>query len=259
MSEKSGWRGLADDLLRIQGVTLAVIGSLATVGTVLWVWWAKAWNMPSPILALMGLAAFVLLFVAWYFIALVSNKYFGVPAVHPFYPVPFHRSLLPSPLPPPPLPVKPPPVPRALPPVSKASAAEIVGRADRIYVNKTPEELVEQVRGLTSIKADDVVARYAGKWMRVAGPVRNVTGLHGWVSVPMDWGKSNMTVMLRFQPAWLSRVEHLDPQELLAVEGQIEDIEINISIGALTLENCAVIELASVPAACVWPSPGSTP
>src|SRR5207245_8339083 len=58
----------------------------------------------------------------------------------------------------------------SVPPSGPASAKPV----QRIFVNRTPEELTANFKGVTAIQGEDRVARYIGNWLRVSGPVGDV-------------------------------------------------------------------------------------
>src|SRR5438132_3672720 len=93
MAEKPGWRGLADDTLRVTGIGALGTGIAFTMSAV-WSWWGYTAGLGAGIVALVGLAAFALSFVIWYLIALVGHRYLGRPANHPFHP--FTRAAIPA-------------------------------------------------------------------------------------------------------------------------------------------------------------------
>ena len=80
-----GWRELSDDAQHWAfwgGAALAVLAALSA--GFYWNWWAYLWHVPPPLRGLIFLAAVVLVFTTWAFLALVLHRYLGWPSAHPF-------------------------------------------------------------------------------------------------------------------------------------------------------------------------------
>jgi hypothetical protein len=110
----------------------------------------------------------------------------------------------------------------------------------------TIPSLTDLCEGKTSIQAAQLVEKYIGKWMRVAGTVANVDQpderKYGCY-VTLDYShppssKRSIWVVARFEESWTDQVELLVSGQRIQIEGKIREID----KGMVTLAKCELIE-----------------
>jgi hypothetical protein len=115
----------------------------------------------------------------------------------------------------------------------------------RVYLGLSPKELVEPFESHVTIQAQQLVAAYIGKWLRIAGRVRDVSRSEderGWQISPQrdrDLGGGS-GVYLYFGPEWKDHVAVLRRGDPFTVDGRIESVE---SFGVI-LETCELVGVA---------------
>jgi hypothetical protein len=103
---------------------------------------------------------------------------------------------------------------------------------ERSVVDVTPEYLMHFFEGHTDIQARTRVADFIGKWMKVSGPLGNVT------SSPQVTFADLSPVYMFFRKKWVDRLLILRREDNITVLGQIAHVE----RGNLVLYNCELID-----------------
>ena len=104
---------------------------------------------------------------------------------------------------------------------------------ERIFSNRSPEELVALIKGLTSVEAEAATELHIGTWLRVHGTVFDVEKLEDRAQVLLSRGDGS-GVFLHFDKSWWNRVKLLRVKEKISVIGKIRFIDRNM----IHLENC---------------------
>lgn len=107
--------------------------------------------------------------------------------------------------------------------------------SERVFVEETPEYLMGLASGLTAVQFKQATAIYINKWLKVSGPVANVSeGVAGdTMFVTVNTGNSDM-IRMYFKRRWWDRLAlHRVGQSFSAI-GQINQIN-RLDI---VLENC---------------------
>ena len=114
--------------------------------------------------------------------------------------------------------------------------------APRIIVDRTPEQLLANFKGVTAVQGRDRVARYIGNWLRVSGPLSNVLGTHPDSVQVTFQGRSlfeynNVYAYFR-EKKWSDRLALLSPGDHIAVIGRIRDLDTqNVHLDDCELES----------------------
>ena len=115
-------------------------------------------------------------------------------------------------------------------------------RKRRIFTKRTPEELVAEFEGLTSISGENALRRHKGAWIHISGRVENVATIYANYFVQMKLETTNTTAELFFprirQGALL---KGLNVGDAISATGKIE----NISHQRIVLTKCNLAERRS--------------
>lgn len=93
--------------------------------------------------------------------------------------------------------------------------------------NLTPKYLRAQMDGKTAYQSERLLDIYIGKWMRVGGPIDNIstTIIDSVMMVTLDVGNS-MKAGLQFEKSkWLDHLSILSVGETISVVGKIRKVE----------------------------------
>ncbi len=250
-----GWRQLSEDVrhwafwLGSGGAFLAWVVSAAW-----WFRWLYVWNTPPPIMALGVLAASTLSSVLFFCILLISHRYFGRPADHPFYPrvATHHKALMEDNA-------------RLRLEAAWAYHAQaarreprsremlLVGRTarlvefdpqtadQRIFVTLTPSELRNIYRLHMTHHADRLIVDYVDKWISVSGSILDIKEDESAILLDVKGTPSDPSMKLVFGHSQRDRVVHLNKGDRIRVNGQIERVDRNV----LVLTRCEMVEVLS--------------
>jgi hypothetical protein len=128
------------------------------------------------------------------------------------------------------------------PPAAPAAilAPPVPEPAPRVIVDRTPEDLTANFKGVTVVQGEDRIARYLGNWMRVSGPVGNVALISPTLATATFADRSMFTynvVYMKFRDKkWIDRLVLLSLGDRLAVIGKIESVDPQ----NVNLENCEI-------------------
>jgi hypothetical protein len=124
----------------------------------------------------------------------------------------------------------------ALPPIDDVVRA----KTDRVMVNATPAYLTGLYKGYTKIQADKLAESFVGKWMKLSGPLNDVTNSSGDYVVYLEnhLFPSGSAVAMRFDKSWKDRLSVLKVGDTIGVLGQIKDIDRVI----VFLEKCELLD-----------------
>ncbi len=104
---------------------------------------------------------------------------------------------------------------------------------ERSVVDVTPEYLMRFFEGRTDLQASIGVADYIGKWMKVAGPLGNVSS-----SSQVTFADRSPVHMFFRKKKWVDRLSILSRGDNMTVLGQISYVE----RGNLVLDSCEFID-----------------
>jgi len=107
---------------------------------------------------------------------------------------------------------------------------------ERSVVDVTPEYLMRFFEGRTDIQASMGVADYIGKWMKVSGPLGNISGSNTRPQV--TFADRSPTHMFFRKKKWVDRLLILSRGDNITVLGQITYVE----RGNLVLNSCELID-----------------
>ena len=115
---------------------------------------------------------------------------------------------------------------------------------DRIFSRRTPDELVDLVRGLTDVEAKRVVEPHIGQWLEVEGSVRDVQSLamypHEYMLVSAETSKDRLNVHLYFSAdTWGPHLRSLRIGDRISAIGKIE--RVTSWSGSLSLRECELV------------------
>lgn len=108
----------------------------------------------------------------------------------------------------------------------------------------TPRYLTDFYTDRMDFEGAALVKRYLGKWMRLSGPLRNVSDHddipgHRWLGVFMQWPPGNPSVSMFFNnPRWFDRLLVLKRGDPISVLGRIQKIDRD----SMVLEDCELVE-----------------
>ncbi len=109
-------------------------------------------------------------------------------------------------------------------PANEASSIQDTGR---VFIQRTPAELANIVKGKTSIESKGIIERYTGCWLRVHGKVNDVVerrrSIVVYVEDPQDI--SGPFITLTFDDKkWYKALRILTVGELIKSSGEIEEL-----------------------------------
>ena len=109
---------------------------------------------------------------------------------------------------------------------------------DRVFTNRSANELVEQINGLTDMAAKPIVDRHIGTWMRVRNvPVFDIVESDGIVLVDDVPSYSRPGFSMSFnKKEWIDKLSILDREDQISAIGRISDIAGDM----IWLEQCEI-------------------
>ena len=118
--------------------------------------------------------------------------------------------------------------------------AEEPNPADREFTQRSPNELVEQIQGLTYLAAEPIVERYSGTWMRVQGlPVYDISESDGVIVVGGVPSYNHPGYSLSFdKKEWGQKLKILDRGDRLSAIGRISTFLEDM----IFLEQCEILD-----------------
>lgn len=109
---------------------------------------------------------------------------------------------------------------------------------ERIFTQRTPDELVASIRGLTEVAAGHVSERYLGQWLKVEGYVKDVYMLSSNKVIVVYISDAEPGVFLHFDAKrWEKHVAALDVEDKISAIGKIQTIGRQ---GIVALEQCEI-------------------
>lgn len=116
-------------------------------------------------------------------------------------------------------------------------------RQKRVFVDATTEDLTSRFKGHTSFEADTLLKPFIGKWMRVSGPLSDVSGYEWGLSVIIDQKRLEKSVQPLFVNAIfdsqsLDRISTITPKTPIHVVGQIA----LINSYSVRLNHCELVD-----------------
>ena len=109
---------------------------------------------------------------------------------------------------------------------------------------RTPEQLVAEINGLTTIRASELVKAHMGMLLPVTGTVINVAPgplPSRKIVVHMDRGQNGINLFLEFDPKrWRQRLASADTGDRISAIGKISQIE-NVLGTYVTLAECELL------------------
>ena len=96
---------------------------------------------------------------------------------------------------------------------------------ERVFVQRSPNELVQQVSNRSSVAARSVINRYAKAWMRAGGPVYDVVEHQDTVLVYVSGYDAGPGFVLEFKKgASFDQLKVLDPGDKIRALGRISHV-----------------------------------
>jgi hypothetical protein len=115
------------------------------------------------------------------------------------------------------------------------TAVSVIPTEERSLVDVTPEHLMSFFEGRTDIQSKTLVADFIGRWMRVSGPLGNISGSSA--SPQVTFADQSPTHMFFRKKAWIERIAMMRPGDIITVVGQISYVE----RGNLVLDSCELL------------------
>lgn len=106
---------------------------------------------------------------------------------------------------------------------SDTSTHEIIAvrSKERIYLNKRPRELLQSVANLTGLQGSVFEEKhYAGKWMRIKGPVDRILGSSNRATLVFKI--DGLTTRVDMKEEFFDRVSHLQDGDVVTVDGMFK-------------------------------------
>lgn len=122
----------------------------------------------------------------------------------------------------------------------------------KVFSPRTPDELVNEVKGLTDIRRQHTIQLHLGQWLHVTGHIRDVrqTFSDGEIAVSVGLVKSDVRVLLYFAPSyWQTRLQAANIGDTISAIGKIKDIEPFGGSGLIWLDECDMLDLSGNPLA----------
>ncbi len=152
---------------------------------------------------------------------------------------PQNTNVMPGPLPT--VTVLPAPAPSTQLPAIADGSNKVETTDQRIFVSEsiTPYSLMALYRDNMTIKADRLFADFIGKWMKLSGPLGDVSSSGDMLLVTFadDPMASLRIIFMRFGKEWLDRLAIIPKTQLITVECRIK----NASSTSINFENCRLI------------------
>jgi|ERR1700730_13631761 len=99
---------------------------------------------------------------------------------------------------------------------------------DRIFIDRTPEQLIAEFQGVTAVQGEARVALCIGKWIRVSGPLGNVISISPTKRMVSFAGRSGMKDLVFMFFNDKGTIERLDVKSVgdpITVIGSIESVD----------------------------------
>lgn len=116
------------------------------------------------------------------------------------------------------------------------------GFGERVFSQRTPQELVDETQGKTSVQVTDITKRHLGTWLRVEGPVEEIFQVYWscYVTISDDTGVRIEMEMGAWR--WGRKLRAMDIGDNLIVEGVIKEI----SSFAIDLTACEIVSSENI-------------
>lgn len=125
----------------------------------------------------------------------------------------------------------------ATPETSTPSSPPDSPTEERIFSPRTPVELVDEIKGMTGVVAKRVSERHIGQWLKVTGPVKDVSNKGDEIFVYIS--KTEPSMLLYFDASrWGKSLASYNVGDQISVIGQIEYISRG---GSVRLEKCELV------------------
>ena len=116
----------------------------------------------------------------------------------------------------------------------------------KVFSPRTPDELVNEVKGLTDIRRQHAIQLHLGQWLHVAGRIRNVEQMapDDEITVSVDLTESGVTVFMDFAPSyWQARLQAANINDTISSIGKIKDVRSYGGNGFVSLDECELLDL----------------
>ena len=115
---------------------------------------------------------------------------------------------------------------------------------ERVLSPRTPAELVDEIAGMTELVAECHSARHIGQWLRVEGPVEDVSRYYKEIRLTL--GEAETSLFLTFDECrWSERLQSLNVGDRVVAIGKISRVRRAMSSGLggyVSLEACELID-----------------
>lgn len=119
---------------------------------------------------------------------------------------------------------------------------------DKVFSPRTPDELVNEVRGLTDIRRQHAIQLHLSQWLHATGHIRNVRqGVPGGeIIVSVDLTNSDVAISFSFDPSlWQARLQAANIGDTVSAIGKIRDLDSHGGYGIVWLDECELLDLNS--------------
>ena len=142
--------------------------------------------------------------------------------------------------------VQSPPLPTSQPEIVQPPPLPAHLAQGRIFSPRSPDELVNEVKGLTDIRRQHAIQLHLGQWLHVEGRIRNVGQMapDDEITVSVDLTKSGVTVFMDFAPSyWQARLQAANIGDTISAIGKIENVQSYGGDGFVSLDECELVAL----------------
>lgn len=116
----------------------------------------------------------------------------------------------------------------------------------KVFSPRTPDELVNEVKGLTDIRRQHVIQLHLGEWLHVAGCIRDVQQISPGdeIKVSVALKESGVTAFMVFVPSyWQASLQAANIGDTISANGRIKNVEFFLGYGSVTLDECELVDL----------------
>jgi hypothetical protein len=110
----------------------------------------------------------------------------------------------------------------------------------KVFIDISPAYLMDLYKGRTSIQGDALAAAYIGKWLIVAGTVRDIYGPVD-ARVAQVYDKDDRFISFTFTKEASEKVSHIEQGTMITVRGEITEID----RPRLKLKNCDLDKIST--------------
>ena len=117
---------------------------------------------------------------------------------------------------------------------------------ERVLSRRTPAELIEELSGMTQLSAEHYSSRHLGQWLRIDGPVENVSRSAGDICLTTRDTESQVLLSLRFnEDRWGATLSSFNIGDRFSAIGRIRSVYPKGGItlnGLISLGECELVD-----------------